>query len=250
MFERPESRESVPRIVIGGGESDKIPALVTEYSIKARCDDADVIQTHDLDRPMMLVHRNPTLFSLVRWWIPQLCGFKGRAIYLDSDMVLQTDITELYNTPMKTRAVLRTSDPSVMLIDCGHVGVKHWDAWKIRDAVDDGSMRYHGMWGSTNFTALEHLGALDDAWNHRDQYEQGVTKNLHYTALSRQPWRVGSEHPHEHVWTHELLAAIDNGFIKAQDLPLSPFYENMIKMVERVAPDRLEKYRGLFPKVK
>ena len=182
-----------PCVVIGGGEEYKIPALVTEYSIKSRCPvDVEVIQTYSMERPMFEVHRNPTLFSIVRWWIPTLRSFKGRAIYLDSDMVVLDDIRNLFNTPMNGRAVLRTPDPSVMLIDCAHEGVAHWDAWKIRDAVDRGEYGYHEMWGSTNFTALEHLGALDDVWNHRDTYEQGQTKNLHYTNLNRQPWRVGN----------------------------------------------------------
>ena len=245
MSERPDESAAVPCVVIGGGEEDKIPALVTEYSIKSRCPvDVDVVQTFDKDRPMMLVHRNPTLFSLVRWWIPELRDFQGRAIYLDSDMVVLDDIRKLFHTPMTTRAVLRTPDPSVMLINCEHEGVKHWDAFKIRDQVDANEYTYHTMWGSTNFTALEHLGALDDVWNHRDTYEKGVTKNLHYTALSRQPWRVGSEHPHERIWTKDLLAAIDEGFIPAEELPESPFFDNIMLMVQRYDQERHENLKA------
>ena len=234
-----------PVVVIGGGEEDKVPALVTEFSIKSRSPgDVEVVQTYDKDRPMFESHRNPTLFSLVRWWIPQLRSFKGRAIYLDSDMVILDDIGKLFNLPMNGRAVLRTPDPSVMLIDCAHEGVAHWDAWKIRDAVDRREMGYHDMWGSTNYTALEHLGALDDIWNHRDTYAAGETKNLHYTQLNRQPWRVGNEHPHEKIWTKELLDAVDYGFIKAAELPESPFYDNIMLMVERYDHRRFESLKA------
>ena len=128
-----------PCVVIGGSEEDKIPALVTEFSIKSRClVDVEVIQTYNKDRPMFERNPNPTLFSLVRWWVPELRNFKGRAIYLDSDMVILDDICKIFNLPMNTCAVLRTPDPSVMLIDCEHEGIKHWDAWKIRDAIDAG----------------------------------------------------------------------------------------------------------------
>ena len=251
MSERQNEPAIVPCVVIGGGEEDKIPALVTEYSIKARCPvDVEVVQTFDKDRPMFERHRNPTLFSLVRWWIPKLRNFQGRAIYLDSDMVVLDDIRKLFHTPMKPRAVLRTPDPSVMLIDCEHEGVKHWDAWKIRDQVDASEISYHAMWGSTNFTALEHLGALDDVWNHRDTYEEGATKNLHYTQLNRQPWRVGNEHPHEHVWTRELLAAIDDDFIPAEELPKSPYFDNIMSIVQRYDQEKHDNLKAEIEDVK
>ena len=38
-----------------------------------------------------------TPFSGFRWSIPAACAFEGRAIYLDSDMIVQADIAELYN---------------------------------------------------------------------------------------------------------------------------------------------------------
>ena len=47
-----------------------------------------------------------TPFSGFRWAIPALCGFSGRAIYMDSDMVVLRDIAELWNAPFGAGKVL------------------------------------------------------------------------------------------------------------------------------------------------
>lgn len=41
-----------------------------------------------------------TPFSGLRWAVPELCGFEGRAIYTDSDVIFRADIGELWDQPM------------------------------------------------------------------------------------------------------------------------------------------------------
>ena len=41
-----------------------------------------------------------TPFTGFRWAIPEVCGFKGRAIYMDSDMIVRADLRELWETPI------------------------------------------------------------------------------------------------------------------------------------------------------
>jgi hypothetical protein len=45
-----------------------------------------------------------TPFSGFRWTIPEFCGFEGRAIYLDIDMIVMADIAELWHTEPKDGA--------------------------------------------------------------------------------------------------------------------------------------------------
>lgn len=47
-----------------------------------------------------------TPFSGFRWQIPALCGFKGQAIYTDSDVIFLADIGELWDQPMPPGAVV------------------------------------------------------------------------------------------------------------------------------------------------
>lgn len=42
-----------------------------------------------------------TPFSGFRWSVSQLCGWQGKAIYLDSDIIMIGDIGELWDTPIR-----------------------------------------------------------------------------------------------------------------------------------------------------
>lgn len=41
-----------------------------------------------------------TPFSGLRWSVPELCGFTGHAIYMDSDIIVRADIGELWDQPI------------------------------------------------------------------------------------------------------------------------------------------------------
>ena len=47
-----------------------------------------------------------TPFSGFRWAIPELCDFKGRAIYMDADVIVLCDIAELWSHPMNNDAIV------------------------------------------------------------------------------------------------------------------------------------------------
>jgi hypothetical protein len=52
-----------------------------------------------------------TPFSGLRWGIPAFCGFEGRAIYLDIDMFVMSDIAELWQQPINGTAFCVAKDP-------------------------------------------------------------------------------------------------------------------------------------------
>jgi hypothetical protein len=47
-----------------------------------------------------------TPFSAPRWGNPAARGFQGRAIYMDSDMIVMADIAELWTQPIPPRKAL------------------------------------------------------------------------------------------------------------------------------------------------
>lgn len=47
-----------------------------------------------------------TPFSGFRWAIPELCNFEGRAIYMDADVIVLTDLAELWNTPFDSNTMV------------------------------------------------------------------------------------------------------------------------------------------------
>jgi len=86
--------------------------MVLEYSIKKNTQypiDITWMQlSHDENSPWFSdqnqqhgwrTEKWATPFSGFRWAIPELCNFKGRAIYMDADVIVLTDIAKLWNTP-------------------------------------------------------------------------------------------------------------------------------------------------------
>lgn len=81
--------------------------IVLEHSIRRHC-------SRDVEITWMQLSRNPespfagwrtdnwsTPFSGFRWAVPELCGFVGRAIYMDSDVIVRADLAELWDTPIE-----------------------------------------------------------------------------------------------------------------------------------------------------
>lgn len=128
-----------------------------------------------------------TDFSCYRFAIPEANGFKGRAIYLDVDMILVRDIKELFNYPMGFPVLVTPTGYDVMLIDCeGFAGEEWWPSieqmkksgWKIPDyskLLEENMM----------------LGPLPLLWNCCDGagYDPASTGLIHFTNMRTQPWK-------------------------------------------------------------
>lgn len=68
-----------------------------------------------------------TPFTPFRWTIPEICKFKGRAIYMDVDTICMADIADLWNQDMQGKAILCNAKEGekpfrlcVSLWDCSH----------------------------------------------------------------------------------------------------------------------------------
>ncbi|MBO3656325.1 glycosyltransferase [Acinetobacter bereziniae] len=70
-----------------------------------------------------------TPFSGFRWALPELCDFKGRAIYMDADVVVLCDIAELWSHPMNDEAIViaKGGKSSARLCTCV------WDCEKAKE---------------------------------------------------------------------------------------------------------------------
>lgn len=150
-----------------------------------------------------------TGFTKYRFAIPELAGGTGRAIYNDVDQIYLADPAELFDLEMGEHGYLAISpeETSVMLIDCA----KMLPIWNRAAAAREGKHALikkpaatPGLWGP-----------CDPHWNARDQeYVEGRTKCLHYTALHQQPWEPFpddySYHPNPlaYIW-HDLEREAD-----------------------------------------
>lgn len=235
------------RVFVGtaANHEDVESQSVLEYTLRSRSSlPIEIVwmkQSHDPASPFWTdkgggwdTSRWTTPFSGFRWVIPFLCDYEGRAIYMDSDVIVRADIAELWNMPMLDgRCVVAKGGSSawrfcVSLWDCerakGHVApvTELWAAGAhkrmtlvFRNAPWLQSFEPGQNW---NCLDLESYTTIDDP----------RIKAIHYTSISTQPhlrWaiprleRAGLKHWFEGtVKTHhraDLIRLFDSEFMAA-----------------------------------
>lgn len=228
------------RIFIGSGEASVLERKTLIHSLRAHTSrplDIHVFNgTHDalergdeppvrLNMPLWVKYRNYTEFSNYRWMIPELCGHRGRAIFLDSDMVCLADIGELFDADMGGCDMLakgeahkgdRSWGMSNILFDCEKCRFPLEDIFRDVDAGHYTNTDFQQMTPAFLTRRPYRLGPLDPAWNSFDVHDAG-TKLIHYTNLRTQPWKFPG-HVHEELWFHWFSDARKAGVITNQDI--------------------------------
>jgi mitochondrial fission protein ELM1 len=198
------------RIFLGTEDAQYRAERVFFYSIEQVRDPARAYEIHLMKNLAGFDRKGwRTGFTNYRFAIPDLAGREGRAIYNDVDQIYLADPALLFDLDMEDHGYLAISakDTSVMLIDCARMA-PIWNRAAAstggKHALTNRPAETPGLWGP-----------LDRHWNARDQeYREGQTKCLHYTALHQQPWQPFpndySYHPNPlaYVW-HDLERAAD-----------------------------------------
>lgn len=219
------------QVFVGAGSRQALPTAVLAHSIRSRAS-VDVVVTPltSVDAPTPRDRRNwpRTDFSFARFAIPELCGFEGRAVYLDSDMLVFADVAELLHFDLGSAAIACTSQPeppaqwrghpgfqsgrqlSVMLLDCARARFTVADAVR---GLDEGHWSYEELMHDLPLLPPEEIrDDLDPAWNCLEHYEPGSSKLTHFTVEPTQPWRVTSN-PLTPLWEDALRAAVADGAV-------------------------------------
>jgi hypothetical protein len=214
--------EEVPvRVYVATEDGQMLATRVLEYSIRRRASIS--VEVHPLHQfgitvpePMALENRPRTPFSFQRFLVPQAAGHRGRAIYMDSDMQVMSDIRSLWQLPMGEHQLLAVGEPtktgrkpqfSVMLLDCERLG---WDIRRIVADLDSGALTYGGLMHEMKI-ASSWSAEIPPNWNCLERFDQD-TALLHYTDMDRQPW-IATNNPLARLWVKELRSAIADGFI-------------------------------------
>jgi hypothetical protein len=219
---------SNPFIVIGSSNAERVPAIVLKHTILQHCPSADIIMTHDRpDAPTRgLVDEggmDPTNFSFVRFWLPELAERKGRALYFDCDMIVFDSVQSLFDTDMGDNWVMTTPNPSVLLVDCERTP---WPPVQqmMKNVTDGGTQAYGINMGTLGGIPKTRVGQLPACWNSLDRFVEEETKLLHYTNMTMQPW-VNHKHTDSvpahslaHLWYDALADAVHAGEVGTNDL--------------------------------
>jgi hypothetical protein len=119
--------------------------------------------------------RGLTEFTYSRFLVPYLCGFKGKALFLDADMAVTGDIAELFALETMDAVSVMQDQPefewaSAMLFNCGACRML------TPEFIDDTKNKLFDLaWAP-------YVGKLPPEWNHCVSYaEPKEAKLYHYT---------------------------------------------------------------------
>lgn len=153
-----------------------------------------------------------TEFSFSRFLIPSLNHYKGRALFMDCDMYVRADITELWDIctddkplwcvhhnyaphdPIKMDGVIQSQYgmknwSSFMMFSCEHPANEHLTVHDVSNK--DGNWLHTFKWlkeyyGDTSY--VFNIGQINEEWNWLDGHSDTTLdpKNVHFTTGG--PW--------------------------------------------------------------
>ncbi len=242
-------------IFVGTDRSQLLAVAVLEFSIKRHTSHpvrlAPLIGL-DLPEPNDLRHGSRTNFSFARFAIPELAGYEGTALYLDADMLVFHDISEIWRFQRGDAKILiqasvdeaaqvkkagapetRKKQCSVMLMDCGRLD---WHAPSIIAGLD-GKYSYDELMSDMCILEERDIAyGLPFRWNSLEHYDQ-TTSLIHYTDMHTQPW-VDTNNRFGYLWMREVRLMLDTGALSwgalEQEVELGYFRPSLIHEVRDI----------------
>ena len=200
------------KVFVGYDTREDIAYQVCRHSIETKSKLADVrpLKQQELrdagwyTRPIDKLAS--TEFTFTRFLIPELTNFEGWALFMDCDMILTTDIKELFDQADPKYAVMcvqhdytpkegtkmdgqkqtiypRKNWSSVMLFNCGHPSNAKLTMDLVNDPEINGAYLHRFSWLKD-----EEIGELDHTWNYLVGVYDDIDKPnlIHYTEGG--PW--------------------------------------------------------------
>jgi len=258
------------RVFVATQEPQMLSFKILEYSIKKHASmPVEVRPLHlsgiECPVPADPVNRQKTPFSFQRFMIPEVVGHHGRAIYMDSDMQVFSDLAEVWCVDMKGHDVLyceaksgegRSEQFSVLLLDCERL---NWNVSEIVGDLDAQRYTYADLM-SELCIAKSKAPMLPCYWNSLEFYRSNETALLHYTDMQTQPW-VDIRNPLSGLWFQTLFEAVGAGDISMKFInehilngwirpSLRYQIDNSIADSRSLASEILKEDRGFFPPYK
>ncbi|OUV79012.1 MAG: glycosyltransferase [Rickettsiales bacterium TMED131] len=219
------------KVFVGYDTREDIAYQVCKHSIESKQSDASVrpLKQQEL-RDAGWYTRGidklaSTEFTFTRFLIPELCNFKGWALFMDCDMILKTDIKELFDQADNQYAVMcvqhdyspsattkmdgqqqtvypRKNWSSVMLFNCGHKSNQTLTQDLVNNPEITGAYLHRFSWLKD-----KEVGELSPEWNwlvgHYKEPKDGTPKLIHYTEGG--PWFENYRNCEYHQdWKDEL----------------------------------------------
>lgn len=218
------------KVFVGYDPREDIAYQVCKHSILRRQSEAEVrplVQKELRDagwytRPVDKLAS--TEFTFTRFLVPELTNFKGWALFMDCDMILTTDIKELFNQADDRYAVMcvqhdykvkegtkmdgqkqtvypRKNWSSVMLFNCEHPSNQQLTMDLVNNPEINGAYLHRFSWLND-----DEIGELSHTWNYLVGVYDDIDnpKLIHYTEGG--PWFENYRDCEFHkLWKQELF---------------------------------------------
>lgn len=226
------------RVFVAADDRLRVPARVLEYSIRkfaSRPVVVDYMRHIKPPRPKRLRDVLRSTASLRRFAIPELCGYRGRALYLEPTAQVFADVAELWDIPFGPQRLLCAFQPtrppacqgekrfhpgrqlSVMLLDCARL---HWELGQIVRGLDEGRYSHAQLTRELCVVPPKEIAdTLPGEWNCVESHEPARSKLVHYAARYRYPWK-SDEGPLVGLWMDCYREAAAAGAVPVREVQL------------------------------
>lgn len=167
-------------VFIGADPRQPLAYSVLQHSIRVNSSQPVSITALQLDQ-LPIKRRGLTEFTFSRFIVPHLCGFRGKALFLDADMVVTGDIADLFKSTDYANPVFvnqqqdRFEWASAMLFNCENCKT-------LAPAYIDNEKNQLFDFAWTDHGAGIQVGELPPEWNRAVGYvDTADAKLLHYT---------------------------------------------------------------------
>lgn len=187
------------RVFIGYDPRQPVAYNVLQHSI-VRHASRPVSITPLILRQLPIKRRGLTEFTFSRFLVPYLCDFKGKAMFMDADMVVTSDIAELFDSDEDSAVSVMQEQPkfewaSVMLFNCEACN------YLTPEFVDDEKNPLFDLtWAHT-------IGKLPVEWNHCVGYMEPKEARLYHYTQGLPVWHETRGLPEDKAWAEEYKAA-------------------------------------------
>lgn len=219
------------KVIVGTERNQYIAQKVLEYSIKKNA----TVPVEISFTTQTEMRRGGTNFGFVRFHVPEMCSYRGKAIYLDADQLVFEDIKRLHDSLDDEHGVALVNSPegyfgnkpvgqqnqtSVMVLNCE--SLRDWNPKVMfepvvpnRTELKDGQIHYRDFmmlsWMDPN-----RIQPLDPRWNHFNIINED-TKLVHFSHVRSQPWKK-PKHALAEKWGMWLREAVRDGYVKRWEL--------------------------------
>jgi hypothetical protein len=226
------------RVFVAADERLRVPARVLEFSIRRHASGpvvVDFLRHVQPPRPKQLRHLLRSRASLRRFAIPELCGYRGRALYLDAAAVAFADMAELWEVPFGPQKVLcayQAARPEVgkgpkrlhlgrqlgmMLIDCARL---HWDLAQIVAGLDEGRYTHAQLTRALCIVQPDEIAdTLPGHWSCLESYDAAHSKLVRYAVPPLYPWK-SDDNPLASLWMDTYRDAVAAGAVPVREVTL------------------------------